>query len=49
MGVEGRCSAGATTCALKVIVFDMDFGLRGSGLTVIHVLLIMFDATRALL
>jgi hypothetical protein len=37
MRVEGRSRAGATTCALEVIVFDMDSSLWGSGLAVIHV------------
>ena len=44
-----RRRAGATTCALEVIVLDMDCSLWGSGLTVVHVLLIRVDATRALL
>lgn len=49
MGVERRYRAGATACAVEVIVLDMDCSLRGSGLTVIHDLLIIVVATRALL
>jgi hypothetical protein len=37
MGEEGRCRAGTATCALQVIVLDMNCSLWGSGLAVIHV------------
>jgi hypothetical protein len=37
MRKKGRRRAGATTCALEVVVLDMDCSLWGSVLTVIHV------------